>query len=63
MNNTHKQMTTNRNTGGQKVENIPATYKAIQPELDHPIGGIDAEGPASHGGADGVASRQALPRP
>ena len=39
---------------------IESTYTTALPELDHSIGRIDTEGPASPGGADGVAGRQAL---
>ena len=41
-------------------KNPATTYPIALPELDHSISRIDAEGPASPGGADGVAGREAL---
>ena len=40
-----------------------STYPVVLPELDHPIGRIDAKGPASPGRTDGIAGCEALPQP
>ena len=52
-------MTTSRESENNS-STYESTYPIAVPELDHPIGGIDTEGPASPGGADGVAGREAL---
>ena len=39
------------------------TYPVILPELDRPVGPVDAEGPAPRRGADGVAGLEAPAHP
>jgi len=53
-------MTKNEPGSRKNFGTYESTYPIALPELDHTIGGIDTEGPASPGGADGVAGFQAL---